>query len=339
MRLANEIAAGAMEHVQGRLRPGMTRARGRRDVGRLGARRTGTGFNGQVELARGFSLVWSGAGIRTFTATGSRPIAGARADAVRDLGLRRRLLVRPHEEPRPGRARRRATPSSSSSSLGVYAAAVDVLPARREPRRARPDGPRGPGRDRLSGPAEPPDLPRRRRPRPRAAVRAPGRRRHDRVGHGAGDRAGRLLAGRRRAAGRGQLPDHRSGAGAALPLPRWDRPRRDDRPRPGLDRRAERAARSSRSARHVGLYDTTLRDGEQTVGVVLSPEDKLAIARALDEAGVDRIEAGFARVSEEDAEAIRLIADAGLERRGLGLRPRRAGRRRGARRASASVPP
>ncbi len=62
----------------------------------------------------------------------------------------------------------------------------------------------------------------------------------------------------------------------------------------------------------VGLYDTTLRDGEQTVGVVLSPEDKLAIARALDDAGVDRIEAGFARVSEEDAEAIRLIADAGL---------------------------
>ena len=62
----------------------------------------------------------------------------------------------------------------------------------------------------------------------------------------------------------------------------------------------------------IGLYDTTLRDGEQTVGVVLSPEDKLAIARALDAAGVDRIEAGFPRVSEEDAEAIRLIADAGL---------------------------
>src|SRR5687767_1791258 len=62
----------------------------------------------------------------------------------------------------------------------------------------------------------------------------------------------------------------------------------------------------------VGLYDTTLRDGEQTVGVVLSPEDKLEIARALDEAGVDRIEAGFPRVSDEDAEAIRLIANAGL---------------------------
>jgi isopropylmalate/homocitrate/citramalate synthase len=62
----------------------------------------------------------------------------------------------------------------------------------------------------------------------------------------------------------------------------------------------------------IGLYDTTLRDGEQTVGVVLSPADKLEIARALDEAGVDRIEAGFARVSAEDEEAIRLIAGAGL---------------------------
>ncbi|MDQ3874996.1 MAG: hypothetical protein M3322_05515, partial [Actinomycetota bacterium] len=62
----------------------------------------------------------------------------------------------------------------------------------------------------------------------------------------------------------------------------------------------------------VGLYDTTLRDGEQTVGVVLSPEDKLRIARALDELGVARIEAGFPRVSPEDAEAVRLILGAGL---------------------------
>jgi isopropylmalate/homocitrate/citramalate synthase len=63
----------------------------------------------------------------------------------------------------------------------------------------------------------------------------------------------------------------------------------------------------------VGLYDTTLRDGEQTVGVVLSPDEKLEIARALSEAGVDRIEAGFPRVSEDDMRAIRLILDAGLE--------------------------
>jgi isopropylmalate/homocitrate/citramalate synthase len=63
----------------------------------------------------------------------------------------------------------------------------------------------------------------------------------------------------------------------------------------------------------IGLYDTTLRDGEQTVGVVLDPEQKLEIARLLDGLGIDRIEAGFPRVSEEDARAIRLIADAGLD--------------------------
>jgi isopropylmalate/homocitrate/citramalate synthase len=64
---------------------------------------------------------------------------------------------------------------------------------------------------------------------------------------------------------------------------------------------------------HVGLYDTTLRDGEQTVGVVLSPEDKLEIARLLDELGVDRIEAGFPRVSDDDRRAVELIAQAGLQ--------------------------
>jgi isopropylmalate/homocitrate/citramalate synthase len=62
----------------------------------------------------------------------------------------------------------------------------------------------------------------------------------------------------------------------------------------------------------VGLYDTTLRDGEQTVGVVFSPEDKLEIARALDDLGIDRIEAGFPRVSEDDRRAIELILAAGL---------------------------
>jgi isopropylmalate/homocitrate/citramalate synthase len=62
----------------------------------------------------------------------------------------------------------------------------------------------------------------------------------------------------------------------------------------------------------VGFYDTTLRDGEQTVGVVLSPHDKLEIARGLAEAGVERIEAGFPRVSPDDWEAVRLISEAGL---------------------------
>jgi len=62
----------------------------------------------------------------------------------------------------------------------------------------------------------------------------------------------------------------------------------------------------------VGLYDTTLRDGEQTVGVVLDPEQKLEIARLLDKLGIDRIEAGFPRVSQDDWDAVRLISAAGL---------------------------
>jgi isopropylmalate/homocitrate/citramalate synthase len=62
----------------------------------------------------------------------------------------------------------------------------------------------------------------------------------------------------------------------------------------------------------VGFYDTTLRDGEQTVGVVLTPEDKLELARGLDELGIERIEAGFPRVSADDWRAVELIRDAGL---------------------------
>src|SRR5215813_1528927 len=62
----------------------------------------------------------------------------------------------------------------------------------------------------------------------------------------------------------------------------------------------------------VGLYDTTLRDGEQTVAVVLNPDEKLEIARLLDELGIDRIEAGFPRVSQDDWDAVRLISEAGL---------------------------
>jgi isopropylmalate/homocitrate/citramalate synthase len=63
----------------------------------------------------------------------------------------------------------------------------------------------------------------------------------------------------------------------------------------------------------VRFYDTTLRDGEQTVGVVLSPQQKLEIAHKLDELGVSRIEAGFPRVSPEDAEAILLMQRAGIK--------------------------
>ncbi len=66
-------------------------------------------------------------------------------------------------------------------------------------------------------------------------------------------------------------------------------------------------------SRTIRFYDTTLRDGEQTVGVVFSPQQKLEIAKKLDELGVGRIEAGFPKVSAEDAEAISLILRAGLK--------------------------
>lgn len=63
----------------------------------------------------------------------------------------------------------------------------------------------------------------------------------------------------------------------------------------------------------IRFYDTTLRDGEQTVGITLSPQQKLEIAHGLDELGVSRIEAGFPKVSGEDAEAIQLMSKAGLK--------------------------
>jgi Xaa-Pro aminopeptidase len=73
MRLANAIAAAAMEHVRDELRPGMKES----DAAALWngfVHANGTGWEGTVALAHGFSLVWSGPGIRTFTATADRPI-------------------------------------------------------------------------------------------------------------------------------------------------------------------------------------------------------------------------------------------------------------------------
>jgi isopropylmalate/citramalate/homocitrate synthase-like protein len=58
----------------------------------------------------------------------------------------------------------------------------------------------------------------------------------------------------------------------------------------------------------VRIFDTTLRDGEQTPGVQLTPEEKLTIARQLDNLGVDVIEAGFPITSPGEIEAVKLIA-------------------------------
>ncbi|MBA3366008.1 MAG: aminopeptidase P family protein, partial [Actinobacteria bacterium] len=71
MRLANDIAAAAMEQVRAELRPGMKESEAAA-LWNAFVHGEGTGWQGKVELAHGFSLVWSGKGIRTFTATGAR---------------------------------------------------------------------------------------------------------------------------------------------------------------------------------------------------------------------------------------------------------------------------
>jgi len=64
--------------------------------------------------------------------------------------------------------------------------------------------------------------------------------------------------------------------------------------------------------RKVIIHDVTLRDGEQQAGVVFDKEDKIKIARMLDELGVHRIEAGMPAVSRDDKEAVKMIAHEGL---------------------------
>jgi len=63
----------------------------------------------------------------------------------------------------------------------------------------------------------------------------------------------------------------------------------------------------------IQFYDTTLRDGEQSVGVCFTPDEKFEIACKLSEMGISRIESGFPRVSPEDTEAVRRILAANLD--------------------------
>ena len=96
--------------------------------------------------------------------------------------------------------------------------------------------------------------------------------------------------------------------------------------RPGKDRnRSMRAEREDHaSSNRVLIFDTTLRDGEQSPGAAMNLEEKLKIADMLEELGVDIIEAGFPISSNGDFEAVNEIAKraknaviCGLARAGL----------------------
>lgn len=69
----------------------------------------------------------------------------------------------------------------------------------------------------------------------------------------------------------------------------------------------------------VRIFDTTLRDGEQTPGVTVTPEQKVQIAIRLDQLGVDVIEAGFPIVSAGEMKAVKEIARHGLRAEVCGL--------------------
>ncbi len=82
---------------------------------------------------------------------------------------------------------------------------------------------------------------------------------------------------------------------------------------------------------YVRIFDTTLRDGEQSPGASMTPTEKLGVARALARLGVDVIEAGFPAASQEDFRAVRAIAGE------VGLRTVDGRRVRAIRRSSAAL--
>jgi isopropylmalate/homocitrate/citramalate synthase len=62
--------------------------------------------------------------------------------------------------------------------------------------------------------------------------------------------------------------------------------------------------------RRIKIFDTTLRDGEQSPGIALRPDEKAEIARALELLGVDIVEAGFAASSPGDFQGVAAVVGA-----------------------------
>ena len=65
--------------------------------------------------------------------------------------------------------------------------------------------------------------------------------------------------------------------------------------------------------KRIKIFDTTLRDGEQTPGVSLTPEEELEIALLLDELGLDIIEIGFPMASAGEMQALKMISKQDLK--------------------------
>jgi len=78
-------------------------------------------------------------------------------------------------------------------------------------------------------------------------------------------------------------------------------------------------------ADYVHIFDTTLRDGEQSPGCSMNVQEKLQVARVLDELGVDVIEAGFPAASDGDFESVKSVGELGLKATICGLSRTRHG--------------
>ena len=103
MRLANDIAAAAMEHCRLIIEPGMSEAQIAAEWEGF-VHGEGTGWAGEDRARARLLARLVGSGHQDLHSDDCTPRRRGRADALRDLGLRGRLLVRPHEEPRRGRA-------------------------------------------------------------------------------------------------------------------------------------------------------------------------------------------------------------------------------------------
>ena len=63
----------------------------------------------------------------------------------------------------------------------------------------------------------------------------------------------------------------------------------------------------------IKIFDTTLRDGEQSPGCSMTLDEKVRLARQLETLGVDVIEAGFPMASDGDFNAVRAVTDEGVQ--------------------------